>query len=114
MPATPPYSCLPLLLCLAGCMFAAPGQAAPGAPTGSCGPVRYYAPEDNFNSSPLKAPHPLLGALLKGAENGVAVEQRNLAISFQTGYLVRPCPVTAAYWYEKAGAGGDPVRCPRF
>jgi clan AA aspartic protease (TIGR02281 family) len=109
MPARLPRPPLSTALCLAGLLLAGIGHAAPGAPTGACGPVRYYAPEDNFNSAPLKAPHPLLGSLLKGAENGVAVEQRNLAISFETGYLVRPCLATAAYWYEKAAAGGDPV-----
>lgn len=73
----------------------------------SCAPERYYAPDDDAGAQPLARPHAILAATLKAARAGDAREQRNLAVSYDSGYLISPCPEQAAYWYGRAAAGGD-------
>lgn len=74
---------------------------------GQCAPERYYAPDDDAGTQPLARPHAVLAATLKAARGGDAREQRNLAVSYASGYLTSPCPERAAYWYGRAADGGD-------
>lgn len=46
---------------------------------------------------------------LKRAIEGDAVEQRNVAVSYEAGYMVEPCFSRAYYWYKKAAAQGDEI-----
>jgi len=46
---------------------------------------------------------------LKLAKAGNVVEQRNVAVSYDSGYMVNPCPASAYYWYKKAAKGGDEI-----
>lgn len=70
---------------------------------------RFFAPEDNDNARPLTRPHPDFIATLRAANAGNARESRNVAVSYEAGYLVSRCPEKAAYWYAKAAHGGDDV-----
>lgn len=70
---------------------------------------QYFSPQDYKNEFPLQRPAKEFLATLRGARAGVAVEQRNLAVSYETGYLVSKCQETAIYWYGQAAASGDDV-----
>lgn len=48
-----------------------------------------------------------LARLLTSAKAGEPAAQRSLAVSYDAGYLVAPCPDKARYWFGKAAAGGD-------
>lgn len=37
------------------------------------------------------------------------MEQRNVAVSYDAGYLVNACPEKAHYWYQKAANKGDQI-----
>lgn len=69
----------------------------------------FFAPEDNDNAKPLQRPHAEFTAALRSASAGNALAARNLAVSYEAGYLVAPCEERAAYWYGKAANGGDQV-----
>jgi clan AA aspartic protease (TIGR02281 family) len=90
----------------ASMILAMPGMAAAEP---SCGAETYFAPTDYYKQAPLASPHDELRARLKLARGGNALEQRNLAIAYEVGYLVRACPARSRYWYRKAAAGGDAV-----
>jgi len=68
---------------------------------------RFYAPEDYENLVPLRRPQAEFATALRGANNGDALAARNLAVSYETGYLVSRCEQKAAYWYGRAARGGD-------
>ena len=69
----------------------------------------YYAPEDFNREHPLSKPHPELLRSMVGAKAGNAIEQRNVAVSYEVGYLVGSCPEMALYWYRKAAKNGDAI-----
>jgi aspartyl protease family protein len=68
---------------------------------------RYFAKTDYSNQFPLKRPPKEFVRTFERANEGVAVEQRNLAISYDAGYLISRCPKKAIYWYKKAAESGD-------
>lgn len=71
-----------------------------------CGPDVFF---DAFGSEPLKAPNTELKNTIRLAKAGNPTAQRNLAVSYEAGYLVSACPEKAAYWYGEAAIGNDPV-----
>lgn len=77
------------------------------AATEGCEPELYFASEDMLNESPLARPAPDFRRRLRAAKRGDAVEQRSLAASYESGYLVSPCKEKALYWYRQAGRNGD-------
>ena len=76
------------------------------AATSGCEQV-YYSPDDLYYQHPLQLPDPEFMKSYKLAKAGNAVEQRNVAVSFNAGYLVPACPEKAHYWYQKAADNGD-------
>lgn len=50
---------------------------------------------------------PAFAKSLKRALKGDVVEQRNVAVSYEAGYLVEPCFAKAYYWYKQAAKQGD-------
>ncbi|HZW21936.1 retropepsin-like aspartic protease [Noviherbaspirillum sp.] len=68
---------------------------------------QFFAPDDNGNARPLNRPHAEFAAALRAANAGNATAARNLAVSYEAGYLVSRCEERAAYWYGKAARGGD-------
>lgn len=94
--------------------FALPSMAVKQAasteiPDGDCGAGAYASPDDGPDSYPLTRPHAELAKTLMAARKGNALEQRNLAVSYESGYLVSQCMSKAAYWYRQAAKGGDEV-----
>ena len=85
------------------------GSLGPGLASGAQCDGRYFAAEDNNQERPLARPAPEFSARLNRARAGVAAEQRNLARSYELGYLVSECEEKALYWYGKAAALGDEV-----
>ncbi|HEY6898767.1 MAG TPA: TIGR02281 family clan AA aspartic protease [Rhodocyclaceae bacterium] len=81
----------------------------PSVPADECGREAYAAPEDYSDSYPLTRPHAELAKTLAAARKGNALEQRNLAASYESGYLVSQCLSKAAHWYRQAAKGGDEV-----
>ena len=67
----------------------------------------FYSPDDYNREHPLKEPHPQLVESLKQAMSGNADELKNMAVSYDIGHLVSPCPEKALFWYQKAAAKGD-------
>ena len=78
------------------------------APTSDC-EDSYFSPEDANHEYPLESPHPELTKSLKRAKAGHAIEQRNVAVSYDAGYLVASCPEKAYYWYKKAAENNDQI-----
>ncbi len=74
-----------------------------------CGADRYFGPDDPGNRTPLTAAHPDFAKTQRLAARANVVEERNLAVYYETGYMVDRCPDKAALWYEKAAADGDEV-----
>ena len=74
-----------------------------------CARESYYASDDYAQAFPRSRPTPEFSERLQAAENGSAQAQRNLAISYESGYLVSRCRKKADYWYRRAAAGGDQV-----
>lgn len=58
-------------------------------------------PEENINPEFVKS--------FKLAEKGNVIEQRNVAASYEVGYLVGPCFKNAYYWYDKAAKNKDEI-----
>jgi aspartyl protease family protein len=79
---------------------------SPQAFAGECA-GKFFSKADYGNQFPLKHPTKDFARALEKANEGIAVEQRNLAISYDTGYLVSRCPTKALYWYKKAAESGD-------
>ena len=73
----------------------------------SCGPERYFDPKDTDNATALAKPHREFRNTHAAATRGIAAEERNLAVFYESGYLVTACPEKAAYWYAKAAGHGD-------
>lgn len=69
----------------------------------------FYSPADINHEHPLPKPSGEFLKSYKQAKAGNAMEQRNIAVSYDAGYLVAACPEKARYWYRKAADGGDPV-----
>ena len=70
---------------------------------------KYLAIDKHGQEYSARGPARQLAETIRQAKAGVAVDQRNLAISYDTGYLVSRCRSQAAYWYAKAAASGDEV-----
>jgi clan AA aspartic protease (TIGR02281 family) len=75
----------------------------------NCEPERYFAPEDANSAAPLKNPHVEFRKTRELASQDIAAEERNLAVYYESGYLVTPCRDKAIYWYRKAATHGDDV-----
>lgn len=58
-------------------------------------------PEENINPEFAKS--------LKRATAGNVIEQRNVAVSYEVGYLVGRCFEKAYYWYRQAARGKDDI-----
>ncbi len=86
---------------LAGLMYIGPAAA-------DC-QEQYFAPNDYNHQHALTRPHPELARSIKLAKAGNALEQRNLAVSYDAGYLVAACAEKAHYWYQKAAKNGDQI-----
>jgi clan AA aspartic protease (TIGR02281 family) len=52
---------------------------------------------------------PAFAQSLKLAIKGNVVEQRNVAVSYEAGYLVKPCFTNAYFWYKQAAQQGDEI-----
>jgi len=52
---------------------------------------------------------PAFAKSLKRAIKGDVVEQRNIAVSYDAGYLVKPCFANAYFWYQQAANQGDEI-----
>jgi clan AA aspartic protease (TIGR02281 family) len=52
---------------------------------------------------------PAFAKSLKRAIKGDVVEQRNVAVSYDAGYLVKPCFTNAYFWYKQAANQGDEI-----
>ena len=85
--------------CLCASSIAAPADCEEG----------YFSPEDFNHARPLLKPYPEFAESYKRAKAGDAVEQRNMAVSYDAGYLVNACPEKAHFWYQKAAANGDRI-----
>lgn len=93
------------IMMLAGMTYFSPSSIAA---TPGCQEV-YYSPDDPYYQRPLQQPDPEFINSYKLAKAGNAIEQRNVAVSFDAGYLVPACPEKAHYWYQKAANNGDSV-----
>jgi hypothetical protein len=80
---------------------------ATSASASECGPESYFSPSDD--ETPLPKPHPDFLKMRQSANAGDAVAQRNLAVCYESGYLVTQCPGKALYWYKKAATNGDNI-----
>ena len=58
---------------------------------------------------PEKNVDPAFAKSLQRALKGDMVEQRNVAVSYEAGYLVEPCFAKAYYWYKQAAKQGDAI-----
>lgn len=82
-------------------------NVATSASASECGPESYFSPTDD--ETPLPKPHPDFLKMRRSANAGDAVAQRNLAVCYESGYLVTKCPEKALYWYKKAATNGDNI-----
>ncbi|WP_170228220.1 retropepsin-like aspartic protease [Denitratisoma oestradiolicum] len=101
-----------ILLCIVFVAFvpaSIAGNQAISDADGECVMDAYSAPDDYSGSYPLIRPHADLAKTIKAARTGDIKEQRNLAVSYATGYLVSKCMEKADYWYRLAAKGGDEV-----
>lgn len=73
----------------------------------ACGPEQYFSAADYDHKTPLAKPEREFADDLRRARAGDHIAQRNIAISYETGYLVSQCDEQAASWYGKAAKGGD-------
>jgi len=69
----------------------------------------YFSPDDSNHERPLLKPHPEFMKSYQLAMVGNAMEQRNIAVSYDAGYLVNACPEKAYDWYQKAAKNGDQI-----
>ncbi len=58
---------------------------------------------------PERVTNPEFAKSLRKAIKGDVIEQRNVAVSYDSGYLVGPCFVNAYFWYKQAAKGGDDI-----
>ena len=94
---------------MAAAIFVSLSLFAAASRADDCAPERYFAAADANSERPLAQPPAEFAKMRRLANKGSVVEQRNLAIAYETGYLVSPCPDRAAYWYGKAARGGDEI-----
>src|SRR5690242_19114018 len=69
----------------------------------------YFSADDFNHERPLRHPSPEFMKSYMLAKAGNAVEQRNVAVSYEEGYLVTACPEKAHYWYQMAARNGDQI-----
>jgi len=93
------------IMMLTGVIFA-PHSAI--AASTECKPG-YYAATDSNYLHPLQQPDPEFMKSYNLAMEGNAKEQRNLAVSYDAGYLVHACADKAYYWYQQAAKNGDSI-----
>jgi hypothetical protein len=67
----------------------------------------YFSPDDFNHERSLSKPYPEFMESLRLAKAGNAMEQRNVAVSYDVGYMVSSCPEKAYYWYQEAAHNGD-------
>lgn|SRR3989338_3887697 len=94
-----------IMLLLVGMACMAPSSIAA---TSYCEDI-YFSPDDSNQEHPLLKPHTEFMKSYQSAKAGNAVEQRNVAVSYDAGYLVQACPEKAHYWYQKAAQNGDQI-----
>jgi aspartyl protease family protein len=82
---------------------------SPGIYAEECAVEAYASPDGHADVYPLSKPHAELLRTLNAAKKGNATEQRNLAVSYESGYLVTQCAEKAGYWYRRAAKSGDKV-----
>ena len=58
---------------------------------------------------PVSDAPPAFRKSLQLAIKGDVIEQRNVAVSYEAGYMVEPCFSKAYYWYKKAAGQGDKI-----
>ena len=68
---------------------------------------RYFSIDSQGIEHPIRHPSPALAQTMAQAKAGDATAQRNLAISYETGYLVSPCRSQSIRWYHAAADSGD-------
>jgi aspartyl protease family protein len=100
-----PMTRLSLLCC--SCLLLGTLAATPAGAVDCDG--RFFRIDANGNEYPARQPESNLAATLKMADDGAADAQRQLAIHYESGYLLSRCPEKSAYWYRKAAAAGDDV-----
>lgn len=70
---------------------------------------QYFTIDASGHEVAVSTPVKHFAVTLKKARAGDVLEQRNLAVSYEVGYLISACHEKAAYWYKKAADSGDPV-----
>jgi len=75
----------------------------------ACGPDMYFSESDYDHKAPMAAPSREFAEDMRMAKAGSRTGQRNVAVSYEAGYLVGKCDEKAAYWYAKAAKGGDDI-----
>lgn len=70
---------------------------------------RYFTINASGHEVSVNAPVGHFAVTLKKARAGDVLEQRNLAVSYEVGYLISACHEKAVYWYKKAADSGDEV-----
>lgn len=68
---------------------------------------RYFSVDRHGQNAEVTFPVKQWIETLKKAKAGIAAERRNLATSYESGYLVSACHDKAVYWYQKAAESGD-------
>lgn len=58
---------------------------------------------------PERGSDPVFAKSLKKAIKGDVIEQRNVAVSYEAGYLVGRCFANAYFWYKQAAKQGDAI-----
>ncbi len=79
-------------------MFALCNSLAAIARADDCSAERYFHPADVDGEQALAQPDREFTRMRRLANKGNAVEQRNLAVAYETGYLVSRCTDKAEYW----------------
>lgn len=74
-----------------------------------CDREEYFHPDETRSREVLKRPHAEFARMRLAARKGDPSEQRNLAVSYESGYLVGRCFPKAVEWYGRAAKGGDEV-----
>jgi len=69
----------------------------------------YFTIDQYGQEHPSRRPDNRFSEMLKKAKDGVSIEQRNLAVSYGTGYLVSKCHEKSVFWYRKAAESGDDI-----
>jgi len=70
---------------------------------------RYLTTDRNGQQRQSRHPSDKFSETLKKAKDGVSLEQRNLAVSYGSGYQISRCFEKSVYWYKKAAESGDEI-----